>query len=165
MKFPSLTGIVFSIAIQGSVIAAANYPADKLEFQNNGKFVVAITEPCESAGTEKWNTITIRFPEPIKYSPTIKITGTVALKSAVMPSHIGFNLLNLKDRFGFAKVVASQNGETSFSLTLGDFVRSTELGGGELKEGEEIWAIRVYASFAEPVDSTITLTAFQMSQE
>ena len=160
--------LVFSLlfaAFQCSLLASTNFPPDKLTFHTDGKLDIAITEPCESTGNEKWNTITIRFPEPIKFSPGIRITGSVTLKSDTPPSHIGFNLLNLKDRFGFAKVAASADGETTFSISLGDFVRSEELGGGALEEGEEIWSIRIYASFPEPVDSTITLNSFEMKQE
>lgn len=164
MKSHLATSLLFA-ALQCTLLASSNFPPDKLTFHNDGKLDLAITEPCESSGIEKWNTITIRFPEPIKFSSKIIITGTVILKSDSSPSHIGFNLLNLSDRFGFAKVPASADGETSFSISLGDFVRSAELGGGTIEEGEEIWSIRVYASFPEPVDSTITLKSFEMKQE
>jgi hypothetical protein len=164
MKSPFLT-VTFLVSVCCCLFANSNYPLDKLTFQSGEKIEVSTTDACTSIGNEKWNTITIRFPEPIKYSSKLIVSGSVTLKSDLPPSHIGFNLLNPKDRFGFAKVPASSDGETTFSVPLGDFVRSAELGGGPLEEGEEIWAIRVYASFPEPVDSTITLNSFQLKQD
>ncbi|MDP0494703.1 MAG: hypothetical protein Q7Q73_00715 [Verrucomicrobiota bacterium JB024] len=159
-----LLGLASSLYAQNT-----NYPTEDMKFspENSGKSgeVFTITQPIETTGMSKWNTVTIRIPGILPYSADLVIKGKVMLQSETRPHHLGLIVECTSGKQLFAKAPLPTGEPTSFSLPLSAFkVADSSKNPEPPTEQDQLQSIRVYASFApEEAESSFKLESFSLT--
>ncbi len=116
---------VMLCACSGASAQNVNYPAMDIEFtpENSqpGQDILKIKQPQSSTGVSKWNTVSVRVPGRLAYSPDIVVTGKASLEAQEAPNHLGLILVLSDGKQMFAKAPLKPGAPTSFSIKLSDF--------------------------------------------
>jgi len=144
-----------------------NYPPKQLEFtpgvSREGGLILKTSAPATATCTSRWNTVTVRVPGRLNYSPAMRLAGTVELNSTTPPAHLGFIVVCSDGKELYCKAPLKTDSPTSFSVKLSDFTIADGAKNPVSPTTEDyIEAIRVYASFREETESTFTLQDFSL---
>jgi hypothetical protein len=163
-----LSAVFLSLLCATSLPAAGNelrVAPHELKFQATGagEILSLLAPAANTVEGVRWNNIIIRLPEAVPFRPKLVLKGVARVTSDSPASHVAFVVKGNHEKGGYARARVVE-GAVDFEIPLSKLELGTKSANKEpFTEKDDILELRVFASFPEAVNSTLTLESLTLA--